>query len=82
MVADAEVRSSSQLSVGDRVETRRDGRVLHRGRVLAVVPALELFWILDPRTGTRQLLDLEMLTVLHCPVRAVSGVPAPGPSAA
>ena len=71
MTAHAVVRSCSELSVGDHVEAQRDGRVLHRGRVLAVVPALELFWISDARTGTRQLLDLEMLSVLRCPVRAV-----------
>jgi hypothetical protein len=43
---------------------------------------LELFWILDARTGTRQLLDLEMLHVLHCPVSAVRDLPDPEPSAA
>lgn len=78
----AEVRACSELAVGDQIEARRDGRVLHRGRVLAIVPALELFWILDARTGTRQLLDLEMLHVLHCPVSAVPELPDPEPSAA
>lgn len=71
MTAHTVVRSCSELSVGDHVEAQRDGRVLHRGRVLAVVPALELFWISDAKTGTRKLLDLEMLSVLRCPVRAV-----------
>lgn len=82
MTADAEVRSCSELSVGDHVEALRDGRVLHRGRVLAVVPAMELFWILDVRTGTRQLLDLDMLSVLRCPLRTVPDLPGPEPSAA
>jgi hypothetical protein len=81
MTAKTEVITCSELSPGDQVEALRDGLVLHRGRVLAVVPALELFWILDARTGTRQLLDLEMLRVLRCPVRAVPDLPDPEPSA-
>ena len=76
------VSSCSRLSVGDRIEALRDGRVVHRGRVLDVVPALELFWILDDRTGTRRLLDLEMLSVLHCRVHGISDLPEPEPSAA
>lgn len=77
MIAVAEVRACSELAVGDQVEVRHDGRVLHRGPVLAVVPALELFWILDTRTGTRQLLDLEMVHVLKCPVSAVPDLSGP-----
>lgn len=34
------------------------------------------------KTGTRQLLDLEMLHVLHCPVSAVPDLTDPEPSAA
>lgn len=82
MAAVAGVRACSELAVGDQIEARYGGRVLHRGPVLAVVPALELFWILDTRTRTRQLLDLEMLHVLKCPVAAVPDLPGPGPSAA
>ena len=76
----AAVRSCSELSPGDRVEAWRDGKLLHRGRVLAVVPELDLFWLLDARTGTRQLLDLELLRVLRCPLRMLPGPPA-GPTA-
>ena len=76
----AAVRSCSELSPGDRVEAWRDGRLLHRGRVLAVVPELDLFWLLDARTGTRQLLDLELLRVLRCPLRMLPGPPV-GPTA-
>jgi hypothetical protein len=52
--------------------------------VLAVVPELDMFWILDSRTGTRQLLDLEQLRVLRCPLRVLPSPPDrdPGPSAA
>ena len=81
MTAHAAVRSCSELSVGDHIEAQRDGRVLHRGPVLAVVPALELFWISDAKTGTRQLLDLEMLSVLRCPVRAVPDTAGPDKAA-
>jgi hypothetical protein len=76
------VLNCSELSPGDRIEAWREGRVLHRGCVLAVIPQLDLFWILDARTGTRQLLDLDMLRVLQCPVKAVPDCPGPEPAAA
>lgn len=71
------VRSSSDLSPGDQVEAQRDDLVLYRGKVLATVPELDLVWILDSRTGTPQLLDLEQLRVLRCPVRALPSLPTP-----
>lgn len=71
------VHSCSELSPGDHVEARRDNTLLYRGRVLAVIPELDLIWILDARTGTRQLLDLHQMRVLHCPVRAVPDTPSP-----
>lgn len=74
------IRSCSELSPGDRVEAWREGKLLHRGRVLAVVPELGLFWLKDARTGTRQLLDLEMLRVLRCPLRMLPSPPL-GPPA-
>lgn len=78
------IRSCAELSPGDRIEAFRDGRSLHRGRVLAVVPELDMFWILDSRTGTRQLLDLDQLRVLRCPLRVLPSPPDqdPGPAAA
>jgi hypothetical protein len=76
------VVSCSGLSVGDRIEALRDGRVVHRGWALDVVPALELVWILDDRTETRQPHDPEMLSVLRCRVRGVPDLPEPEPSAA
>lgn len=78
------IRSCAELSPGDRVEAWRGDRPLHRGRVLAVVPELDMFWILDSRTGTRQLLDLEQLRVLRCPLRVLPSPPDrdPGPAAA
>lgn len=55
----------AQLRIGDNIEAWHRGRLFHRGRVTAVVPALELFWILDARTGTRKLLDPEALEIRH-----------------
>ncbi|TLM84484.1 hypothetical protein FDW83_07120 [Pseudarthrobacter sp. NamE2] len=57
--------STAQLRVGDNIEAWHRGRLFHRGRVTGVVPALELFWILDARTGTRKLLDPEALEIRH-----------------
>ncbi|GAB5077373.1 hypothetical protein [Arthrobacter sp. AD-310] len=56
---------TSQLRIGDTIEAWHRGRLFHRGRVTDVVPALELFWILDERTGTRKLLDPEALEIRH-----------------
>ncbi|ELT45701.1 hypothetical protein ACJJV6_03735 [Arthrobacter nitrophenolicus] len=56
---------TDQLRIGDHIEAWHRGRLFHRGRVTGVVPALELFWILDARTGTRKLLDPEALEIRH-----------------
>lgn len=56
---------TGQLRIGDTIEAWHRGRLFHRGRVTDVVPALELFWILDERTGTRKLLDPEALEIRH-----------------
>lgn len=50
--------------------------------MLAVIPPMDLFWILDSRTGTEQLLELDMLRVLHCPVTAGTDGLDPEPTAA
>lgn len=54
---------TDQLRIGDEIEAWHNGKLFHRGRVTDVVPTLELFWILDARTGTRKLLDPEALEV-------------------
>lgn len=54
---------TGQLRIGDEIEAWHNGKLYHRGRVTDVVPALELFWILDSRTGTRKLLDPEALEI-------------------
>jgi len=56
---------TAQLRVGDQIEAWHRGRLFHKGKVTDVVPALELFWILDARTGTRKLLDPEALEIRH-----------------
>jgi hypothetical protein len=56
---------TGQLRIGDQIEAWHNGKLFHRGRVTDVVPALELFWILDARTGTRKLLDPEALEIRH-----------------
>ena len=56
---------TAQLRIGDQIEAWHRGKLFHRGRVTDVVPHLELFWILDARTGTRKLLDPEALEIRH-----------------
>jgi len=67
---------TAQLRIGDEIEAWHRGRLFHKGRVTDVVPALELFWILDGRTGTRKLLDPEALEIRH--VEAPVKLEAPG----
>lgn len=62
---------TAQLRIGDQIEAWHRGRLFHRGRVTDVVPHLELFWILDARTGTRKLLDPEALEIRHVEAPAV-----------
>lgn len=72
---------TAQLRIGDQIEAWHRGRLFHKGRVTDVVPALELFWILDARTGARKLLDPEALEIRHvgpAPARLeVSAKPQP-----
>lgn len=76
---------TGQLRIGDTIEAWHRGRLFHRGRVTDVVPALELFWILDERTGTRKLLDPEALEIRHLEAPAAPtarpAAPAAKPSA-
>ncbi len=67
-----QVRSSSELSVGDEIEAWHNGKLFHRGRVSQTVASMDLFWIVDGRTGTRRLIDLEALVILRvaAPARA------------
>ncbi|WP_395398518.1 hypothetical protein ACHMXB_11860 [Arthrobacter sp. UC242_113] len=58
-----EVRSGAELAVGDEIEAWHRGRLAHRGTVSSTFQDIDLFWIIDARTGTRRLLDLEQLSV-------------------
>ncbi|WP_180987263.1 hypothetical protein [Arthrobacter sp. AFG20] len=58
-----EVQSSAELAVGDEVEAWHRGRLAHRGTVSSTFRDIDLFWIIDARTGARRLLDLEQLSV-------------------
>ena len=57
--------STNRLQAGDYIEAWHNGKLFHQGRVTDVVPKLDLFWILDARTGTRRLLDPEALEIIR-----------------
>ena len=69
MAADEEleVRSCVELNVGDDIEAWHRGRLVHRGTVSSTFEQIDLFWIIDARTGARRLLDLEQLSVRRVP---------------
>jgi hypothetical protein len=62
-----EVQSGAELAVGDEVEAWHRGRLAHRGTVSSTFRDIDLFWIIDARTGARRLLDLEQLSVRRVP---------------
>lgn len=73
------IRSSAELNVGDEIEAWHNGKLFHRGPVTQTVTGVDLFWILDARTGSRRLIDAEALVILR-PVRtgsAAANSPAP-----
>ncbi len=70
-VNDTAIRTCGELAAGDEIEAWHNGKLFHRGRVTQTVPLMELFWILDARTGARKLLDVEALDIVRCG-------PAPG----
>ncbi len=65
---DLEVRSCAELTVGQEIEAWHRGRLAHRGTVANTLEDIDLFWIIDARTGARRLLDLEQLSVRRVPV--------------
>ena len=60
-----QIRSSAELNVGDEIEAWHNGKLFHRGLVTQTVTGVDLFWILDARTGTRRLIDAEALVILR-----------------
>ncbi|CAM3121913.1 hypothetical protein PSET11_01414 [Arthrobacter ulcerisalmonis] len=56
---------TNPLRINDYIEAWHRGKLFHSGRVIDVVPSLELFWIMDARTGLRKLIDPEALDIRH-----------------
>jgi hypothetical protein len=93
---DLQVRSLAELAPGEEIEAWHRGRLAHRGKVVSTLDGIDLFWIIDSRTGARRLLDLEQLSVRRLtprkpraavgkpgpPPRKPAVVPATGPAAA
>ncbi|MGP4033496.1 hypothetical protein [Pseudarthrobacter sp. 1C304] len=67
-----QVQSCEELLVGDPIEAWHNGKLFHRGKVIRTVADTDLFWILDERTGTRRLIDAEVLVVRRVPVAAAA----------
>ena len=65
--------NTDRLQAGDYIEAWHNGKLFHHGRVTDVVPKLDLFWILDARTGARRLLDPEALEIIRCEDTAAGG---------
>jgi hypothetical protein len=77
-----EVRSLAELAAGEEIEAWHRGRLAHRGKVVSTLDGIDLFWIIDSRTGARRLLDLEQLSVRRLTPRkprAAVGKPGPPP---
>ena len=77
-----EVRSLAELAAGEEIEAWHRGRLAHRGKVVSTLDGIDLFWIIDSRTGARRLLDLEQLSVRRVTPRkprAAVGKPGPPP---
>lgn len=77
---DLQVRSLAELAAGEEIEAWHRGRLAHRGKVVSTLDGIDLFWIVDSRTGARRLLDLEQLSVRRlAPPRPRAAVGKPGP---
>lgn len=76
------IRSSTELNVGDEIEAWHNGKLFHRGTVTQTVTAVDLFWILDARTGTRRLIDAEALVILRAAAPPAGKSPSPSQSQA
>lgn len=63
-----QIHACAELSVGDEIEAWHNGRLFHRGRVSQTIASLDLFWMVDSRTGARRLLDVGTLVILRSAV--------------
>jgi hypothetical protein len=59
------VRSCVELTVGDDIDARYKGALVHRGRVMEMAPEHGLFWVMDDLTGGRRLLDMADLEIVR-----------------
>ena len=66
-VSTPRITHCGDLSPGDVVEARYNGLMYYQGKVTETVPVLDMFWILDSRTGTRKLLDPLAFEVVRVP---------------
>lgn len=60
-----QIHSSAELSIGDEIEAWHNGKLFHRGQVSQTVASMDLFWMVDAKTGTRRLIDVEALVILR-----------------
>ena len=74
---DTTIRTCGELAPGDQIEAWHNGKLFHRGRVMQTIPLMELFWILDARTGARKLLDVEALDIVRCAATPGLGADVP-----
>ena len=78
---DLQVLSLAELAAGEEIEAWYRGRLAHRGKVVSTLDGIDLFWIIDSRTGARRLLDLEQLSVRRLtPRKPRAAVGKPGPT--
>ena len=66
------IRSTAELNVGDEIEAWHNGKLFHQGPVTQTLTGVDLFWILDARTGTRRLIDAEALVILRPAARGTA----------
>jgi len=59
------IRTCEELTHGDEIEARHDGKLLHRGTVSQTLPTMGMFWIVCSRTGVRKLVDVEASEIIR-----------------
>lgn len=69
------ITSCRDLAAGDVIEARYNGLLYYAGKVTETVPVLDMFWILDFRTGTRRLVDPLAFEVVRAPQPAPDVLP-------
>lgn len=61
----AAVRQSSDLAIGEEIEAWHNGKIYYRGRVVTIIPFLNLISIIDGDSKARRMLDVEALEVVR-----------------